>query len=79
MYGKILLVYCWGKKGGPGDGVWVEEKTHAPLECSLFSGQSGMEGLKSPYPVIPQWAFLYPTLQGVVMGQPYLGTMELPC
>jgi hypothetical protein len=30
-------------------------------------------------PLIPGWAFLYPTLQGVAKGQPYLGFPELSC
>jgi hypothetical protein len=36
------------------------------------------EGCYLPYSFIPEWAFLYPTLQGVVKGQPCLGTPPPP-
>jgi hypothetical protein len=54
-------------------------KAHTLPEFHLFSGQSGMGGLLSTYPLIPGWAFLYPNLQGMAKGQPCLGTPELPC
>lgn len=77
-------------KRGPGAlGPWGPEapekngKKKMPTPCqfpySLVS--QAWEGRYLPYPLIPWWSFLYPTLQGVVKGQPCLGTPppELLC
>ena len=45
---------------------------HQSFTYSLVS--QVWEGCYLPYPLIHGWAFLYPTLQGVAKGQPYLGT-----
>ena len=61
------------KWGGP----WEDggEKRPTPRQSSTYSLLSqAWEGCYLPYPLIPGWAFLYPTLQGVAKGQPCLGT-----
>jgi hypothetical protein len=62
---------------GPGE-VGEGKKGPRPTRVSLFSGQSGMGVLLTTYPLISGWAYLYPTLQGEVKGQPCLGAPELP-
>ena len=50
----------------------LEKYAHAQpdVPCSLVS--QAWEGCYLSYPLIPGWAFLYPTLHGVVKGQPCL-------
>jgi hypothetical protein len=45
-----------------------------PILWSVSHGRTAIH-----LPLIPEWALLYPTLQGVAKGQPYLGFLELPC
>jgi hypothetical protein len=47
---------------------------NAPPEFPYSLVSQAWEGCYLPYPLIPGWAFLYPTLQGVAKGQPCLGT-----
>ena len=63
----------WGR--GPG-GTGEEQKekdAHAPSEFPFSLVSQAWEGCYLPYPLIPGWTFLYPTLQGVVKGQPCWG------
>ena len=60
------------RKGDPGEEG--KEKAHTLPEFYLFSGQSCMGEMLTTYLLIPGWAFLYLTLQGVVKGQPCLGS-----
>ena len=63
-----------GAGEGPGE-KWDRKKmlTASPEFPYSLVSQAG-EGCYLPYPLIPGWAFHYPTLQGVVKGQPCLGT-----
>jgi hypothetical protein len=66
--------------GGPGAlGKTGRKKMPTFARVSLFSGQSGLGGLLSTLSTHPWvgWAFLYPTLQGVVKGQPCLPSPTL--
>jgi hypothetical protein len=60
-------------KGGGALGKNRRKKMPTPCQSFPILCQSGMGGFYLPYPLIPRWAFLYPTLQGVVKGQPCLG------
>ena len=60
------------KKGGPGE-ERKEKDAHTPPEFPYSLVSQAWEGCYLPYPLIPGWAFLYPTLQGVAKGQPCLG------
>ena len=68
------------KKGGWDPGEEQKEKdAHTLPEFPYSLVSQAWEGCYLPYPLIPGWAFLYPTLQGVAKGQPYLGFPELLC
>jgi hypothetical protein len=45
----------------------------APPEFPYSLVSQEWEGCYLPYPLIPGWAFLHPTLQEVAKGQPCLG------
>ena len=57
------------KRGG-GWEEWKEKDAHPPPECPCSLVSQAWEGCYLPYPFIPGWAFLYPTLQWVAKGQP---------
>ena len=61
------------KRGDPGISG-IEKRCPHTLEFPYSLVSQAWEGCYLPYPLIPGWAFLYPTLQGVVKGQPCLGT-----
>ena len=56
----------------------LEINAHTPPEFPYSLVFQAWEGCYLPYPLIPGWAFLYPTLQGVVKGQPCLGNPPTP-
>jgi hypothetical protein len=69
---------CWeqnkgGGAGGPGE-EWKEKYAYILPEFPYSLVSQVWEGCYLPYLLIPGWAFLYPTLQGVVKGQSFLGT-----
>jgi hypothetical protein len=62
------------KKGGtwgPGE-EWKEKEAHTPQDFPYSLVIQAWEGCYLPYPLILGWAFLYPTLQVMVKGQPCL-------
>ena len=68
---------CWeqNKKGALGGGKWDRKKMPNTMpEFPYCLVIQAWEGCYLPYPLIPGWAFLYPTLQGLANGQPCLGT-----
>ena len=73
-----VAICCGNKKGSPGEEGEGKEPT--PRQSSTYSLVSqAWEGCYLPFPLIPGWAFLYPTLQELAKGQPCLRTPELPC
>jgi hypothetical protein len=68
---------CWeqNKEGPQGRalGKWEKGKD-APPEFTYSLDSQAWEGCYLSYPLIPGWAFLYPTLQGVAKGQTCLET-----
>jgi hypothetical protein len=78
-------IYIGNKiKGGPGVGVGAEEvgegkRGPCPPEFPYSLVSQAWEGCYLSYPLIPGWAFLYPTLQGVAKEQPCLGIPEILC
>jgi hypothetical protein len=47
---------------------------HIPCQVPYSLVIQAWEDCYLPYPLIPGWAFLYLTLQGMVKGHPFLGT-----
>ena len=75
---EVTVQDCWeqNKRRGPrspGE-EWKEKYAHTPSEFPYSLVSQAWEGCNLPYPLIPGWAFLYPTHQGVVKGQPCLET-----
>ena len=78
MLGTKFKKWGRGALGGPGEEL-KEKYAHTLPEFPYSLVSQAWKGCYLPYPLIPGWAFLYPTLQGVTKGQPCLGTPELLC
>jgi hypothetical protein len=74
-YNSVLLCWEQSKKGAPrGPGEERKEGyAHTLPEFPYSLVSQAWEGCYLAYPLIPGWAFLYPTLQGVAKGKPCLG------
>ena len=56
---------CWEQNKREGLGrIGIGKEAHALLEFPYSLVSQAWEGCYLPYPLIPGWAFLYPTLQG---------------
>ena len=75
MDGNIILCYqlLGPKTGCPGEGGNPHLTRVPPILWSVMCGRAAIY-----LPLILEWAFLYPILQGVAKGQPYLEFPELP-
>jgi hypothetical protein len=73
MLGTKFKKWGRGALGGPGEEL-KEKYAHTLPEFPYSLVSQAWKGCYLPYPLIPGWAFLYPTLQGVVKGQPCLGS-----
>ena len=74
---RMRVPTCWEQiKGGPGGalGKWGKGKeAHVPPEFPYSLVSQAWEGCYLSYPLIPGWAFLYPSIQGVSKWQACLG------